>query len=72
MDIPIIYCKIYLQTYRHNMTYSVLKVPLNPNQPTNQMGTQLPSPKWGIAPNFRPVPIVAKRLDGLRCHLVCR
>jgi len=35
MDIPIIYCKIYLQTYRHDMTYSVLKVPLNPNQPTN-------------------------------------
>jgi len=28
--------KIYLQTYRHDMTYSVLKVPLNPNQPTNQ------------------------------------
>ena len=35
IDIPIIYCKIYLQTYRHDMTYSVLKVPLNPNQPTN-------------------------------------
>jgi len=32
---PIIYCKIYLQTYRHDMTYSVLKVPLNSNQPTN-------------------------------------
>jgi len=35
----IIYCKIYLQTYRHDMTYSVLKVPLNPNQPTNLMDT---------------------------------
>jgi len=34
---PIIYCKIYLQTYRHDMTYSVLKVPLNPNQPTNRV-----------------------------------
>jgi len=34
MHIPIIYCEIYLQTYRHDMTYSVLKVPLNPNQPT--------------------------------------
>ena len=22
---------------RHDMTYSVLKVPLNPNQPTNQL-----------------------------------
>ena len=30
-----VYCEIYLQTYRHDMTYSVLKVPLNPNQPTN-------------------------------------
>ena len=28
------YCEIYLQTYRHDMTYSMLKVPLNPNQPT--------------------------------------
>ena len=36
IDIPMIYCKIYLQTYRHDMTYSVLKVPLNPNQPNNQ------------------------------------
>ena len=36
MHILIIYsCEIYLQTYRHDMTYSVLKVPLNPNQPTN-------------------------------------
>ena len=24
-----------VQPYRHDMTYSVLKVPLNPNQPTN-------------------------------------
>jgi len=28
--------EIYLQTYRHDMTYSVLKLPLNPNQPTNR------------------------------------
>jgi len=27
-----------LQTYRHDMTYSVLKVPLNPNKPTNHPG----------------------------------
>jgi len=27
-------------------------------------GTQLPSPKMGRSPNFRPVFIVAKRLDG--------
>ena len=26
----------------------------------------------GTAPNFRPMSVVAKRLDGLRCHLVWR
>jgi len=30
------------------------------------------SPKRGTAPNFRPMTVVAKRLDGLRCHLVRR
>jgi len=29
-------------------------------------------PQRGTAPNFRPMPIVAKRLDGSRCHLVGR
>jgi len=27
-------------------------------------------PKRGIAPSFRPMSIVAKRIDGSRCHLV--
>ena len=35
-------------------------------------GTQLPFPKRGTAPNFRPLSVVAKRLDGSRCHLVRR
>ena len=36
-------------------------------------GTQLPSPKRGQSPlNFRPIFIVAKRLDASRCHLVWR
>jgi len=26
----------------------------------------------GTAPNFRPMSVVVKRLDGLRCHLVWR
>ena len=26
----------------------------------------------GTAPHFRPMSVVAKRLDGLRCHLVWR
>jgi len=29
--------RLYLQTYRHDMTYSVLKVPLNPNQPVYRL-----------------------------------
>jgi len=29
-----------------------------------------PSPKGAQPPNFRPMSVVAKRLDGLRCHLV--
>jgi len=36
-------------------------------------GTQLPAPKkGGRAPNFRLMSIVAKRLNGSRCHLVWR
>jgi len=35
-------------------------------------GAQLPSPKWHSRPNFRPMSVVAKRLDGSRCHLVRR
>ena len=35
------------------------------------MGTQLPQ-KGCTAPNFPPMSIVAKRLDGSRCHLVRR
>jgi len=31
-----------------------------------------PPPKGHSRPNFRPISIVAKRLDGLRCHGVCR
>ena len=35
-------------------------------------GDQSPSPKKGRSPlpNFRPISIVAKRLDASRCHLV--
>jgi len=33
-------------------------------------GDQAPLPKSGTAPDFRLMSVVAKRLDGLRCHLV--
>jgi len=35
-------------------------------------GDRAPLPKRGTAPNFRPISIVAKRLDGSRYHLVWR
>jgi len=36
-------------------------------------GDPAPSPpKWGTAPNFRRISVVAKWLDGSRCHLVRR
>jgi len=36
------------------------------------MGTQLPPQKRGTSPNFRPMSVVAKRLDGSRRDLVRR
>jgi len=37
----------------------------------HRWGPSSPSPKGSqCPPNFRPMSIVAKRLDGLRCHLV--
>jgi len=37
-----------------------------------QMGAQLPSPKSAQPTNFRPMSVVAKWLDGSKCHLVGR
>jgi len=36
------------------------------------MGTQLPLPKGAQPPNLRPMSVVAKQLDGSRCHLLGR
>jgi len=35
------------------------------------VGTQTP-PQRATTPNFRPMSVVAKQLDGWRCHLVWR
>jgi len=35
-------------------------------------GIQLPSPERDTAPNFRPISVVVKWLDGSRCNLVGR
>jgi len=60
-------------------TAALIKVPLGkevglprPTRHCVRWGTSSPSPKRGTAPNFRPVSVVPKRLDGIRCHLVWR
>ena len=35
-------------------------------------GPTSPSPRGAQPPNFRPISVVAKWLDGLRCHLIWR
>jgi len=35
-------------------------------------GDPAPLPKSGTTPNFQSMSVVAKRLDGLRCHMVRR
>ena len=35
-------------------------------------GDSAPLPQRGTSPNFRPMSVVAKRLDGSGCHLVGR
>jgi len=44
---------------------------LNPSH-TVLDGDPAPLPKRGRTPNFRPISIVATRLDASRCHLVQR
>jgi len=47
--------------------------PLGREVPLCYMETQLALPKKGAEPpNFRPMSVVAKRLNGSRCHLVRR
>jgi len=42
----------------------------DPAPPPKGAWTQVPLPKGAQPPNFRPMSVVAKWLDGLRCHLV--
>ena len=48
-----------------------MEIGLGPGHIVVDGDTQLP-PKRGTASSFRPMSIVAKRLDGSRCHLICR
>jgi len=48
------------------------KCRLRPRPHCARCGTSSPSPKGGTAPHFRPTFVVAKRLDGSRCHWVWR
>jgi len=46
------------------------KVGLDPGDIVLDGNSAPPPGKGGRAPNFRPMSVVAKRLDGSRCHLV--
>jgi len=48
-----------------------MEVGLNPGHIVLD-GDPTPLSKRGTAPNFRPMSVVAKRLDGSKCHLVGR
>jgi len=49
-----------------------MKVGLIPGPRCVRCGPSSPSAKRGTAPNFRPMSVVAKRLDGSRYHSVGR
>jgi len=49
-----------------------MEVGLGPSDFVLDGDARLPKRGQSPFPNFRPISVVAKRLDGLRCHLVCR
>ena len=63
-------------TSRHDETkmYNTMADTVRPHGTGTTRVSEPSSPpkKGGTAPNFRPMYAVAKRLDGLRCHLVRR
>jgi len=66
LSVTLVYCD---QTVRWIKMKLGTEVGLRPGHIVLQ--TQLPPPKkGGTAPKFWPMSVVAKRLDGLRCHLV--
>ena len=68
LSVTLMYCD---QTVSWIKTKLGVKVGLGPGHIALD-GIPAPLPKRGAAPNFRPMSVVAKLLDGLRCHLVRR
>jgi len=52
--------------------YLGMEVGLDPSDIVLDGDPALPPQNGGTAPNFRPMSVVAKWLDGSRCHLVRR
>ena len=65
MSVTLVYCG---QTVGQIKTKLGIQVGLGPGHIALD-GDQAPLPKRGTAPNIWPMSVVAKRLDGLRCHL---
>ena len=63
-------CLSVTLVYR-GQTVGWIKMKLGMQPHCVRWGLSSPSPK-GTVLNFRPISVVAKWLDGLRCHLVCR
>jgi len=65
LSVTLVYCSQTVGLIKMKLG---MQVGLGPGHIVNQ----LPLLKRGTAPNFRPMSVVAKRLDGLRCHFVRR
>ena len=70
LSVMLVYCG---QTVgRIKMKLAALQVGLGPDHNCVRWGPSSPSPNGVEPPNFRPISVVAKWLDGSRCHLVWR
>jgi len=68
MSVTLVYCGQVVRWIKMNLG---VQVGLGPGHIVLD-GPQLPLPQRDTAPNFRPISVVAKWMDGLRYHLVWR
>jgi len=69
LSVTLVYCA---QTVRLIKMKLGMQVVLGPGHIVLDGDPAPPPPKGCGAPNFRPISVVAKWLDGSRCHLVDR
>jgi len=69
LSVTLVYCD---QTVRWIEVKLGMEVGLGPGQIVLDADPAPPPKGHSPTPNFRPMSVVAQRLDGLRCHLVWR